>query len=202
LPGSRFDTRQDKTNFGQELNITVEDLVEKIEIATERFLLRPLTEKDVTGRYLRWLRDSDSKRFITAAAHTKMLSDLREYVSDRIGRDDILFLGIFERTTGLHIGNIKYEPVNSELGYAIMGILIGDTAYRGKRVTAEVLASSAQWLKRHRNIKQILLGVSKDNVAAIRAYKKVGFVLSKSEFLPNHPSTMVWDLENQTNRIG
>ena len=166
----------------------------KVEILSERFLLRPLTEQDVSERYLNWLCDPGAKRFITAAADTQGLSDLREYISFRTGRDDILFLGIFERATGLHIGNIKYEPVYSALGYAIMGILIGDTQYRGKGVTAEVLTSSAQWLKRHRNIKQILLGVSKDNAAAVRAYENVGFVFSKSQFLPDHPSTMVWAL--------
>ncbi len=166
---------------------------EKIEILSERFALRPITEEDVTERYLNWLGDADVKRYI-AAAGTKRLSDLKEYVSLKIGREDILFLGIFERATGLHVGNIKYEPINTELGYAIMGLLIGDSQYRGKGVTAEVLRSSAKWLKRHRKIKQILLGVRKDNLAAISAYKKVGFRLSKSEFLRNHPSTMVWDL--------
>jgi len=169
----------------------------KVEILSERFLLRPLTEGDVTERYLSWLCDSDAERFITAAADTKAISDLKEYVSDRIGRVDIFFLGIFEKATGLHIGNIKFEPVNSELGYALMGMLIGEPECRGKGVAAEVLLASAQWLKRNRNITQILLGVSKNNTAAIRAYEKVGFKFSKSEFLPDHPSLMVWDLLNQ-----
>ena len=44
------------------------------------------------------------------------------------------------------------------------------------------------------------VGVSKDNAAAIRAYEKVGFVFSRSAFLPNHPSLMVWDLVNQFDR--
>lgn len=162
-------------------------------------MLSPLTGEDATERYLSWLYNPDTKRFITAAADTKGFSDLREYVSVRIGRDDILFLGIFERATGVHIGNIKYEPVYSALGYVIMGILIGDPEYRGKGVTAEVLTSSAQWLKRHRNIKQILLGVSKDkdNAAAIRAYEKVGFVAGNRPYIPKSvfgAMTMVWYL--------
>jgi len=167
----------------------------KVEILTERFLLRPLTEEDVTETYLGWLSDADAKRFITAAAKTKGLSDLRKFVSARIGRDDILFLGIFERNTGMHIGNIKYEPVDSELGYAVMGVLIGDPEFRGKGVTAEVLRASVLWLQQHRKINQIVLGVDKENTAAMRAYEKVGFVPSKSEFLPNHSSTMVLDLK-------
>lgn len=149
----------------------------QVEIVTERFLLRPLAEHDVSQRYLGWLSDLEARKFITAAAATtQKLSDLRQYVLERIGRNDILFLGIFEKANGLHIGNIKYEPVNSVLGYAIMGILIGDSAYRGKGVTAEVLKASGKWLKENRKISQILLGVSKANHAAIRAYEKTGFV--------------------------
>ena len=93
-------------------------------ISTKRFLLRPLVENDATEKYLSWLDDANAKKYISFAEKTKSLSDLKQYVRDRIGRDDILFLGIFEKNTGLHIGNIKYEPVNSDLGYAIMGLLI------------------------------------------------------------------------------
>lgn len=169
-------------------------MTEKVEIVSERFLLRPLTESDVTERYLNWLADIEARKFIAAAATIKGLADLRAYVREGIGREDVLFLGIFEKDTELHIGNIKYEPVNPVTGYAIMGILIGDPEFRGKGVASEVLLSSAKWLNRNRNIKQILLGVGIDNVSAIRAYEKVGFVFSKSEFLPNHPSTMVFYL--------
>jgi RimJ/RimL family protein N-acetyltransferase len=167
------------------------------EIVSERFLLRELTEEDVTERYLSWLGDAEAKKFITSAAKTKSLSDLRQYVLDRIGRNDILFLGIFEKITGRHIGNIKYEPVNSDLGYAIMGILIGDSNYHGKSVAAEVLVASARWLKIHRNINQIVLGVSKDNHRAIRAYEKVGFVVAETPHIQKPMSgaiTMVWCL--------
>ncbi|MBF0119190.1 MAG: GNAT family N-acetyltransferase [Desulfobacterales bacterium] len=167
-----------------------------VKIVTERFILRNLTEKDVTERYLSWLDDTKVKKNITAAIKTKNLSDLKQYVRDKIGNDDILFLSIFEKTSGLHIGNIKYEPVNSELGYAIMGILIGDLSYQGKGVASEVIIASANWLKYNMKIKTILLGVSINNDMAICAYRKVGFVFSKTEFIPNHPSTMVLDLLN------
>lgn len=173
-------------------------MTDPIKIATERFLLRPLTEHDVTERYLGWLRDSDAKKFIMAAARTEGLSDLKQYVCDRIGRDDVLFLGIFEKITDRHIGNIKYEPVNPEGGYAIMGVLIGDPAYRGKAVTSEILQASALWLKDHRNISQILLGVNKDNLAAVRAYEKAGFVVADTPHIKKSMPgaiTMAWCLK-------
>lgn len=166
-------------------------------IITERFFLRNIEEEDVTERYLNWFHDSETRKFISAAANTKSLLDLRQYVNERVNRDDILFLGIFEKNSRLHIGNIKYEPVNTELGYAIMGIMIGDPFFRGKGVGTEVLKASAEWLKLHRNVKQIVLGVSKDNPGAIRSYEKAGFLIAYTPYIqkPIHGAiTMVWNL--------
>ena len=147
-----------------------------IEITTKRFILRSLSERDVTDRYLSWLNDYYAQKFIDSATSFKSISDLRKYVVDRVGRDDILFLGIFDKKNGFHVGNIKYEPINVLLGYAVMGILIGEPTYRGKGVAAEVLHASAGWLKEHRRIRQILLGVNRENRAAVRAYQQVGFL--------------------------
>jgi [ribosomal protein S5]-alanine N-acetyltransferase len=167
------------------------------EIQTDRFILRPLRVTDVSKKYLGWLGDVTARRYITAAAGTQALADLERYVGERAGRDDIVFLGIFTRSAGNHIGNIKYEPVDSTAGFAIMGVLIGDPDYRGKGVTAEVLKASAEWLRDHRAVRQVVLGVSADNYAAIRAYEKVGFVVGSTPYIPKPAPghlTMVWRL--------
>jgi RimJ/RimL family protein N-acetyltransferase len=167
-----------------------------LQIQTERFILRPLAVTDVSERYLGWLGDVTAKRYITAAATTQALADLERYVGERAGRDDVVFLGIFTKG-GSHIGNIKYEPVDSTAGFAIMGVLIGDPDYRGKGVTSEVLKASAEWLREHRAVTQIVLGVSADNHAAIRAYEKAGFVVASTPYIPKPAPghlTMVWQL--------
>ena len=165
-------------------------------IFTNRFILRPLKVDDVTERYARWLSDQTTSKFISSA--TLNLHELRRYVLERCDCDDILFFGIFDKITGLHIGNIKYEPLNSELRFAIMGMLIGEAEWRGKGVAAEVLSASAYWLHQYRNIEQIVLGVSRSNVAAIRAYQKAGFVEQSTVYIPNvsaENSTMVLHLK-------
>lgn len=154
-----------------------------VHISSEKVLLRELTEEDVSERYLGWLRDPDAMKYITAAGLTKGLADLREYVRERVGREDVLFLGIFDKESGLHVGNIKYEPVNESLGYAIMGILIGEPSCRGKGIGTDALLNSAKWLKEHRGIKQILLGVDAENVAGIRSYEKAGFVVGATPYI-------------------
>lgn len=145
-------------------------------IETSRFFLRELTVDDVSPRYLGWLGDSAAKKWIVTAESTRGLADLREYVRQRVGREDVLFLGIFAKDGDLHIGNIKYEPLLQDEGRAELGVLIGDPEFRGKHVFAEVLAASAAWLKLHRRIHRIFLGVERENLAAVNAYRNAGFV--------------------------
>ncbi len=163
-------------------------------IFTHRFILRPLDVNDVTERYAGWLSNQSTSKYISARLS---LPDLRQYVFERVSQDDVIFMGIFDKISGLHVGNIKYEPVNSLLGYAIMGILIGEPEWRGKGVAREVLFATAEWLRNNRNIQQIILGVSRSNQAAIRAYQKVGFIEQFTEFISNISAenlTMVWHL--------
>lgn len=160
-------------------------MTRKIQISTQRFMLRELTVADVTERYRDWLLEPEAKKNISAT--TDSLSELVQYVADRTQREDVLFLGIFDLLSGLHVGNLKYEPVNTELGYAIVGVLIGEVEYRGRGVATEVLVASTAWLKENRQINQFLLGVWKANLAAVRAYEKAGFKLAETPLLPNRP---------------
>ena len=169
------------------------------EIATPRFILRDLRQEDITPAYLAWFADPAAKKHIAAAATTRTIEELREYLAERTGRSDVLFLGIFDRSTGVHIGNVKYEPVDGARGYAVMGILIGDPAYRGHGVAPEAIAASARWLRAERGIREILLGVHRDNAAAIGAYTRLGFVVEPSPHLQvaEDSWTMVWRIEDQ-----
>jgi ribosomal-protein-alanine N-acetyltransferase len=144
-------------------------------IVTERFILRPLTTDDATARYLNWLADEDARRYIQAAGETRSIDDLREYIAKRSSKGDLLFLGIFETTEGKHIGNIKYEPIDIAAGTAEMGILIGEPRWRGRGVAREVISASARWLKKHRGISYIMLGVESNNKGALTAYLRTGF---------------------------
>lgn len=147
-------------------------------LVTERFLLRPLTPSDASEVYLSWLADQDARRYILAAGTTRSLDDLRAYIASRVGKTDVLFLGIFQRLTGKHIGNIKYEPIDYADGSAEMGILIGDPSCRGRGVAQEVIQATSIWLKNHRRISTIHLGVEINNEGALKAYLRTGFKYS------------------------
>lgn len=144
-------------------------------VETARFYLRGLTVADVSDEYLSWIRDQNSNRFIETADPTYDLDSLRSYVAQREHKSDVVFFGIFVRGTNQHIGNIKFEPIDSLDGSATMGILIGNRGWRGKGVAGEVLEACGQWLFDEHGIAKILLGVDSNNKAGIRAYLKAGF---------------------------
>jgi hypothetical protein len=80
-------------------------------IKTRRFVLKTLTRKNVTEKYLSWFSFHKVKKYISFAQKQLSIIDLMQFVMNRVGRKDILFLGIFTKI-GNHIGNIKFEPIN------------------------------------------------------------------------------------------
>mgnify|MGYP001596090042 CR=1 FL=1 len=148
-------------------------------INTKRFQLKTLTVDDATEEYLSWFSSSkEVGEYIAYAKKNADINKLRRYVEEREDREDVLFLGIFT-DSGQHIGNIKYEPINLKNKSATMGILIGDKEWRGKGVAIEVIENSSKYLKENYKIKYIDLGVNKDNIAAVSAYKKMKFKIVK-----------------------
>lgn len=166
-------------------------------IFTDRFFLRKLNINDVTDRYLNWFYDEDVIDYIEMTALKPDILMLQQYISSKSNLDNILFLGIFNKLNNEHIGNLKFEPINVNESYAIMGILIGEKVWRGKGVAAEVLSESFKWLKKNKGIKCIVLGVNKKNYVAIRAYAKVGFQIQPTKYikkLSNDNITMIKQL--------
>jgi len=165
---------------------------------SERFFLRTLIEDDVNARYLEWINGSDKSQYINYTNQNRTVDEVSTFVTERVNSDTVLFLGIFVRESGEHIGNIKYEPIDFKKSYAIMGILIGKKNWRGRGVAAEVIKASSMWLHNKYGIKQIILGINTGNIWAIKAYEKVGFSEKKTPLIRKIDKTnitMVWDIK-------
>ena len=120
------------------------------------------------------------------------LSQLRNYILNCNAQKDVILLGIFDTKQNVHIGNIKYDPINVKDKTAVMGILIGESIYRGQGIAKIVIEGSAKWLKSELGINRICLVVDSANLSASSAYKKIGFnpvlKLNKDDI------SMQWDI--------
>ncbi len=165
---------------------------EDVRIETERFVLRPLQPSDATPRYASWFNDPQVQRYIYAAAAAPSVDELREYIAARQDRTDVLFLGIHTHESDTHIGNVKFEPIDRASSQAVLGIMIGDPAWRGTGAAAEVIARANEWLATHRGIREVILGVARDHVGARRAYEKAGFVVTADDSGRPDAVRMLW----------
>jgi RimJ/RimL family protein N-acetyltransferase len=99
---------------------------------------------------------------------------VRAYIASKIGSKDVLFAAIVLKDGDRHIGNIKLEPVNWRHRHAVLGILIGEAMYRGGGFGTEAMRLMATYAFDTMGLHRISLGVTSDNVSAIRCYEKVG----------------------------
>lgn len=143
----------------------------------EKVILRPILISDVTERYLRWMNDEDVVRYTEARHHSFTLDGLREFVSDTLVRQDVVFLGIFEKETGLHIGNVKIGPISHIHRSASVGIIIGDKDFWGKGIAADVLTMVCGLSFGDLNIHKLTAGVIQGNDASLKAFLRTGFVI-------------------------
>jgi RimJ/RimL family protein N-acetyltransferase len=92
--------------------------------------------------------------------------------------------GIFLQGNSEHIGNVKLEPILPGQE-AILGILIGEEIWRGKGVGFEVIQAIIEFSFVDLGLPRLKLGVSQNNLAAYKLYKKLGFVPSEAELAPD-----------------
>lgn len=169
-----------------------------MQIITENYYLRPLLLDDVSERYLKWLIDKKTSKYIVSAGANHTIGQLKQNVQPWIENENVIFLGIFDRISDLHIGNIKFDPINKEYHNAVLGILIGENSYRGKGVAREVIHACASWLHQYEGIHKLILGVDKSHNIARKAYEKIGFKVFEDEDYPPSKYTihMVYNINN------
>ena len=142
---------------------------------TERFLLRVLDQdNDDLQNYLAWMKDAKANKFIKGIKADYTIDELKQYIFQKNSSDDALLLGIFEKSSGNHIGNIKLEPIIKKR-MAGLGILIGEINMRGKLVGFEVMSSVIIFARDVLCLDSLYLGVSRENFPALKLYEKLGF---------------------------
>lgn len=139
--------------------------------------LRGLTEDDADGSYLNWLNDQEVTKYLESGFFPYSKSNLKEYIISKSFRSDAVMLAIVEKKSERHIGNVKLEPINWIHRTAEFGILIGEKDVHGKGYGTQVLRLILDYAFFTLNLRKITLGVVAENTAAVRLYKKMGFVI-------------------------
>ena len=153
-------------------------------ITTDHYILNSIDLSHANmDNYLKWMRNTGLNIFIQGVKANYTIEELKSYVEDKNNSSTALLLGIYDKKSLLHIGNIKLEPLIPS-DKACIGILIGETRYRGKGVGTEVINALITFASIEFEIKYFYLGVDPDNLAALHLYRKLGFQVNlKPKFI-------------------
>lgn len=144
-------------------------------LLTGRLVLRTLTVADATERYLGWMQDPETTRFLESRLVDHSLGSLADYITSCNDSPTSLLLGIC-LADGTHVGNIKLGPIDPYHLHAAVGLLIGERDVWGKGYATEAIAGLTAHAFREVGLEKLYAGCYGSNVGSARAFVKAGWV--------------------------
>jgi RimJ/RimL family protein N-acetyltransferase len=144
-------------------------------IEAERIYLRGVRLADVNDRYYQWMNDPDVTRYLETRFYPNSLESLRQYVSEKLGDRNSVFLAIVLKEDDRHIGNIKLGPIDWVHRVADIGLLIGEKACWGKGYATEAIDALCGYAFNVLNLHKVTAGAYDRNVGSVRAFLRTGF---------------------------
>jgi len=143
-------------------------------LESERLVYKPLSTDHLSQDYVDWLNDPDVNKYLETGGNYSM-DMLKDYLLE-VENKEILFWAIHLKTNGLHIGNIKIDPINIRHKFGEYGILMGCKSEWGKGHAKEASLRIIDFCFNTINLRKINLGVVEDNYTALNLYKTIGFI--------------------------
>lgn len=145
------------------------------QFTTPRLLLRELEERDCSPEYEEWLSDHEVNRFLETRFSSHDRASIRSFIARvRSDPDEFLF-GIFLRSDGRHIGNIKVGPIRRVHGLADVSLLIGARDCWGRGYASEAIAALSRYAFAHLAISKLSASMYSQNQASRLAFIKAGY---------------------------
>jgi len=137
--------------------------------------IRAITRED-SGDVVRWRNDPNVRKNLFSQTELSVKQHLEYYRCNIETGKCHQFIIVAE---GNPVGTTFLKNIDPDAKSAEFGIFIGESSARGKgyasRVTRMVIDYGFSMLK----LKKIVLSVFADNVPAIKAYKRAGFVIDR-----------------------
>src|SRR6476646_10136218 len=145
-------------------------------IVGELVALAPLRPADASA-WARWLSDPETTRYLYGRRGppdtVATIPELRSWGRQALADPQLVAFGLEAAGDGTVIGNARLQLW--AWGRARFSILIGEAAHRGSGQGTEATALVCRYAFERLDLREIVLDVDARNVAAVRAYLRVGF---------------------------
>jgi RimJ/RimL family protein N-acetyltransferase len=119
--------------------------------------------------------DPEVNQYLETRFFEPSVESLRKYVATMRESAHSYLFGIFVRSSGLHVGNIKLGPVSVVHNSAAVGLIIGDKTAWGKGVASEAIGAVSDWGLKVLGLEKLNAGSYQCNAGSIHAFEKNGY---------------------------
>src|SRR5579883_44746 len=149
-----------------------------VRIDSEQYLIRTITLSDASDRWAAWMSDPGARHMLNLPPRSWSRQDVINYINTFDQRSTLL-LGIFEKTSGTHIGIFTVD-INTLQGQFLVNFLIGEPAYRYKGVIASIAVPFREYFFETLGLKTAMASVLARNSPMVRYLLKNGWTLERT----------------------
>ena len=166
--------------------------------------LAPLEPAD-SPAWARWLSDPVTTRYLYGRRgppdRPATLPELRSWGRQALADPNLVAFGIEEVGEGAVIGNARLQLW--AFSRARFSILIGEAAHRGSGQGTEATALVCRYAFERLGLREIVLDVDPRNLAAVGAYRRVGFQHGRGDSMRLRPESVTYaTAETERRSIG
>ena len=166
-------------------------------LQSKDIFLRPLTDIDITDRYISWFSDPIVTKFLESKNIT--IEDSKLYLKNGIETGLYYIFAICLNENNLHIGNIKLGPLKRKDGISDLVTVLGDRNYWGKGVAAIAIKKAIELGFTEGKIRKFSASINSLNISSVKAYLKGGF--EKEAMIPNYFHNNINNEKTVSNKI-
>ena len=144
-------------------------------IAGNGVSLRAVTVQDCTDRYLAWMTDAETNRYMETRWGEHTTESIRAFVESVRASDHSYLFAIVR--DGVHVGNLKIGPVHPRYRNADISYFVGEKSVRGRGVASEAIRLAVGFGFSTLGLHRIQAGAFRENVASRKALERNGFRL-------------------------
>jgi len=145
-------------------------------IEGQKIVLEPFSEYYLSENYLAWLRDDMVTRYLVKGGADINMAEVRNFCRSMIESRDDFFFAIVVRDGDRHVGNVRLGPIDWREAITGFGIMIGDREWHGQGLASETIKLITSFAFDELNLSQLRFPVVAEHDAAMRLYRRAGFV--------------------------
>jgi ribosomal-protein-alanine N-acetyltransferase len=146
-----------------------------VEFQSDRLDFSPLVSEMVTQRYPDALNNPEINQYLETRHEQQDIDSCRRYIAECNSDDSSRLFGVFLRSDGSHIGNVRIGHINWLYKTAEISLVVLEQSCSGQGLGFEMVHAATNYAFRVLKLEKIEAGCMAANKASLRVFEKAGY---------------------------